>query len=43
MDVQATDFEQGRVVTVPGRARIKLEDVVPLAGQMNTPEWEALD
>ncbi|MFT4889647.1 MAG: putative DNA binding protein [Halobacteriales archaeon] len=39
LDVQATDFELGRALAVPGRARIKLEDLVPLAGQMVPLFW----
>lgn len=39
LDVQAMDFELGRVLAVPGRARIKLEDIVPLGGQIVPLFW----
>jgi predicted DNA binding protein len=39
LDVRATDFELGRTLAVPGRARITLEDLIPLAGQMVPLFW----
>jgi predicted DNA binding protein len=39
LDVRATDFELGRVLAVPGRARIKLEALVPLGGQVIPLFW----
>ena len=39
LDVRATDFELGRVLAVPGRARIKLEALVPLSEQVVPLFW----
>ena len=39
LDVRATDFELGRVLAVPGRARIELEDIVPLGDQIIPLFW----
>lgn len=39
LDVQAMAFELGRVLAVPGRARIRLEELVPLGEQVVPLLW----
>ena len=38
-DVRATDFELGRVLAVPGRGRIKLQEMIPLGDQVIPLIW----
>ncbi|MFT4889781.1 MAG: putative DNA binding protein [Halobacteriales archaeon] len=38
-DVRATDFELGRVLAVPGRGRIKLQEMIPLGEQVIPLIW----
>jgi len=38
-DVRSTDFELGRVLAVPGRGRIKLQEMIPLGEQVIPLIW----
>lgn len=38
-DVRAMDFELGRILAVPGRGRIKLQEMVPLGDQVIPLIW----